>query len=319
MRIYNTSTSYNKMKKQTYLQRKLRSGLKHWQFYIILLLPVSYIIIFAYIPMYGVLYAFQDYSIAKGVLGSEWVGLKHFKQFLSSPSSFRVILNTLRLGIYGLIAGFPIPIILAIALNEVGNKFYKKTVQMVTYAPYFISTVVLVGMILQMTDVRIGIINNIIELLGGKQINFMGRAHLFPSIYVWSGIWQGTGYASIIYLAALSNVDPQLHEAATIDGASRIKRVWHVDLPSIRPQIIILLIFSLGNIISIGFEKTYLLQNSLNLSVSEIIATFVYKVGLINANYSFSTAVGLFNTLVNITLLISANYIAKKLFKIGIW
>jgi multiple sugar transport system permease protein/putative aldouronate transport system permease protein len=293
--------------------------LRQWQFYVILALPLVYIIIFAYVPMYGLAYAFIDYSPSKGIFGSAWVGLRHFKQFFSSPSSTAVIFNTLWLGIYGLVAGFPIPIILAVALNEVGNKSYKKVVQMVTYAPYFISTVVLVGMILQVTDLRLGIINNIIDLLGGKRINFMAKSNLFASIYVWSGIWAGAGYGSIIYLAALSAVDPQLQEAATVDGASRIKRIWHVDLPAIRPQIIILLLFNLGRILGIGFEKAYLLQNDLNIKVSEVISTYVYKIGLVYANYSFSTAVGLFNSLISVCLLVTANFMARKLSETSIW
>lgn len=317
MNLHSTSYTVQKLGMlENYIFRKI---LRHWQFYIIIALPVLYIIIFAYIPMYGVLYAFQNYSVTKGVWGSDWVGLKHFKQFLSTPSSTLVIINTLRLGIYSLIAGFPIPIVLAISLNEISSKFYKKTVQMVTYAPYFISTVVLVGMILQITDLRMGIINNIIELLGGERTNFMGKATLFPSIYVWSGIWQSAGYGSIIYLAALSSVDIQLQESAIVDGASRLQRIWHVDLPTIRPQIIILLIFNLGGIVSVGFEKIYLLQNAINLSVSEVISTYVYKVGLINANYSYSTAVGLFNTIVNVILLVAANYMAKKITQTSLW
>ncbi|MDW7656818.1 MAG: ABC transporter permease subunit [Bacillota bacterium] len=293
--------------------------LRQWQFYVILAIPLAYIIVFAYVPMYGIVFAFLDYSPTRGIFGSTWVGLKHFRQFFSSPSSIEVIINTLWLGVYGLVAGFPIPILLAIALNEIGSKSYKKVVQMVTYAPYFISTVVLVGMILQITDLRLGIINNIIEILGGKRINFMAKANLFASIYVWSGIWQGAGYGSIIYLAALSSVDPQLQEAAIVDGASRVKRIWHVDLPAIRPQIIILLLFNLGRILGIGFEKTFLLQNDLNIKVSEVISTYVYKVGLIYANYSFSTAVGLFNSLVSVCLLVAANYMARKLSDTSIW
>lgn len=298
---------------------RLNKSLKHWQFYVIILLPLIYLIIFHYIPMYGILLAFKNYSVRKGIWGSEWVGLKYFRQFLSTPSCLRIILNTLRLGVYGLVAGFPIPIILAVSLNEIGNRTYKKTVQMVTYAPYFISTVVLVGMILQVTDLRLGIINNITDMLGGERINFMGKANLFPSIYVWSGIWQGAGYGSIIYLAALSGVDPQLEEAAIVDGASRLQRIWHVDLPAIRPTIVILLIFRLGSIISVGFEKTYLMQNDLNLSTSEVISTYVYKVGLINADYSFSTAIGLFNTLINVTLLVFANFFSKKITETSLW
>lgn len=304
---------------RTKLKKIGRQALTQWQFYLMLLLPLTYVIVFSYIPMSGVVMAFKDYSVSKGIFGSDWVGLKHFMQFLSSPSSIDVIWNTLSLGVYSLVAGFPIPILLAIALNEVGNQRFKKVVQMVTYAPYFISTVVMVGLIMQVTDMRTGIINNILQLFGQEPINFLGEPDLFQSLYVWSGIWQTAGYSAIIYLAALSGVSKELQEAAIVDGASRIKRIWHIDLPAIRPQIIILLIFNVGSIMSIGFEKVYLMQNSMNMSKSEVIATFVYKIGLVNADYSFSTAVGLFNSIVGFILLISVNGLAKKFSDTSIW
>lgn len=293
--------------------------LSHWQFYLIIALPLLYIIVFCYVPMYGVLMAFQRFSPSKGIWGSTWVGLQNFQQFFSSPSSVKTIWNTLVIGVYSLVAGFPIPIILAVALNEVGNRFFKKTVQMVTYAPYFISTVVLVGMMFQIMDLRNGIVNHFITALGGEAINFMGEANLFRHIYVWSGIWQGAGYSSIIYIAALAGVSKELQEAAIIDGATRLKRIWHVDLPAIAPQIIILLIFNVGSVMGVGYEKVLLMQNSLNTSKSEVISTFVYKVGLVNADYGFSTAVGLFNSLISIILLTSTNFIAKKLSDTSLW
>lgn len=263
--------------------------------------------------------AFERYSPKKGLFGSEWVGLANFKQFFSSPSSLRVIWNTLRLGLYSLIAGFPLPIIFAVALNEISARKFKKTVQMVSYAPYFISTVVLVGMLIQVTDPRLGIINKIISALGGKPINFMGEPGMFDHLYVWSGIWQSLGYNSVIYIAALSGVSKELQEAAVVDGATRLQRIWHVDLPAIRPQIIILLIFNVGSILNIGFEKIYLMQNKLNMTNSEIIATFVYRVGLVNADYGFSTAVGLFNSVISLILLTVTNAIAKRLTDTSIW
>ena len=293
--------------------------LSHWQFYAIFFLPLLYIIVFAYIPMPGVLMGFQRYSVSRGVFGSPWVGLRHFRQFFASPSSFNIILNTLRLGVYSLVAGFPIPIILALALNEVGSKFFKKTVQMVTYAPYFISTVVVVGMIMQMSDLRYGLFNKIGVLFGGSAVNLMASPGFFPHIYVWSGIWQVAGYSAVIYLAALAGVDRELQEAARVDGVTRIQRIRYVDLPSITPQIIILLIFGVGSVMGIGFEKAFLMQNNLNLSRSEIIATFVYKTGLVNSDYSFATAVGLFNSLVSIVLLVSTNTIAKKFTETSLW
>lgn len=292
---------------------------KHWQFYLIMALPLAYVIIFHYIPMGGILMAFQRFSPRKGLWGSPFVGFQHFRQFLTSPSSGQIIWNTLSLGLYSLVAGFPIPILLAIGLNEVGNQKFKKTVQMVTYAPYFISTVVLVGMLMQVTDVRTGLFNRFIGLFGAEAINFFGRPELFPTIYVLSGIWQTAGYSAIIYLAALSGVSSELQEAAIVDGASRIKRIWHVDLPCIRPQVVILLIFNVGALMNIGFEKVYLMQNNLNISRSEVISTFVYKVGLMNADYSFSTAVGLFNAIISFVLLLITNHLAKKLGETGVW
>lgn len=305
------------------LQDRMRRGVKqmrkHWQFYLLIALPLIYIIIFCYVPMPGVLMAFERYSPQKGLIGSEWVGLQHFQQFLSSPSSLRIIWNTLRIGLYSLIAGFPIPIILAVAINEVGNKKFKKSVQMITYAPYFISTVVLVGILSQITDPRLGVVNKIIEMFGGEAINFMGNPAMFDHLYVWSGIWQGVGYSAVIYIAALAGVSKELQEAAIVDGASRWKRIWHVDLACIRPQIIIMLIFNVGNVLNIGYEKIYLMQNDLNIQRSEVISTFVYKVGLVNADYGFSTAVGLFNAIISIILLTVTNMIAKKVSDTSIW
>ncbi len=312
-----TKTNKNKKKRRALIDLRLMK--RHWQFYLLIALPLLYIIIFCYVPMPGILMAFERYSPSKGLLGSQWVGFQNFKQFFASPSNTRLIWNTLRIGLYSLIAGFPIPIILAIAVNEVANKRFKKTVQMVTYAPYFISTVVLVGILSQITDPRLGIINKIIELLGGNAINFMGDPKMFDHLYVWSGIWQGVGYSSVIYIAALAGVSKELQEAAVVDGAARWERIWHVDLPSIRPQIVILLIFNVGNVLNIGYEKVYLMQNDLNIQKSEIISTFVYKVGLVNADYGFSAAVGLFNALISIVLIMIANAVAKKTAETSIW
>ncbi|NMA83232.1 MAG: sugar ABC transporter permease [Epulopiscium sp.] len=290
-----------------------------WQFYLMLLPPLLYILTFHYTPMFGIVMAFKKFSVSRGIWGSQWVGFTHFKQFLASPSSLRIIWNTLYLGIYTLIVGFPIPILLAIGLNEVGNQRFKKTVQMVTYAPYFISTVVMVGLVMQITDLRTGVINDLLRLVGKDPINFFGSATIFPSLYVWTGIWQTTGYSAIIYLAALSGVSKELQEVAIVDGASRLQRIWHIDLPAIRPQIIILLIFNVGAVMNIGFEKVYLMQNPLNMATSEVIATFVYKIGLVNADYSFSTAVGLFNSVISFILLITVNELAKRFSDTGVW
>lgn len=300
-------------------EKKHKMKNSNWQFWVIIAIPLIYAIVFAYIPMGGVILAFKDYSIKKGILGSDWVGLRYFKQFLLSPSSSKVIWNTLVLGFYSLIASFPIPILLAVGLNEIKAVKFKKTVQMVTYAPYFISTVVMVGMLMQMTDLRIGIINKLLGLFGVGPINFFGNASIFRGLYVWSGVWQVTGYSAIIYIAALAGVSPELKEAAIVDGASRMKRIWHVDLPAIRPTIVTMLIFACGNMINIGFDKVYLMQNSMNLARSEVIATFVYKVGLVNADYGFSTAAGLFQSLVSFLMLIAVNRLSKVITETSLW
>ncbi|HPY94184.1 MAG TPA: ABC transporter permease subunit [Clostridia bacterium] len=303
------------------LQGSRRNRIKssNWQFWAIIALPLLYVAIFLYAPMGGIAMAFVDYSPRRGIFGSPFVGFKWFNQYLTTPSGLSTIANTLRIGIYSLLAGFPIPILLAIGINEVNSRKFKKTVQMVTYAPYFISVVVMVGMLMQFTDLRLGIINRLIAASGGKPINFFGSAAIFPHLYVWSGIWQTMGYSSILYLAALSGVSKELQEAAIVDGATRLKRIWHVDLPEISSTLIIMLIFSIGSIMSVGFEKVYLMQNALNTRSSEIISTFVYKVGLQNGNYSFSTAVGLFNSLVGFVLLVGVNRLSRKLTDTSVW
>ena len=296
---------------------KIKSA--NWQFWVIIAVPIIYAIIFAYIPMAGIVLAFQDFSIRKGIFGSEWVGLRYFKQFLTSTSSVLVIKNTLILGIYSFLASFPVPILLAIGINEMRAKRYKKAVQMVTYAPYFISIVVLVGMMMQMMDLRSGIINVFIQKLGFSPINFFGDPKIFRHLYVWSGVWQSAGYASIIYLAALSGVSKELQEAAIVDGANRVKRILHVDIPAILPTIIIMLIFNCASIVSIGLDKVFLMQNSLNASVSEVISTFVYKVGVVNSNVGFSTAAGLFQSVVSFVLLVIVNRVCKKITENSLW
>ena len=296
---------------------KIKSA--NWQFWVIIAVPIIYAVIFAYIPMAGIVLAFQDFSIRKGIFGSAWVGLRYFKQFLTSTSSVLVIKNTLILGIYSFLASFPVPILLAIGINEMRAKRYKKAVQMVTYAPYFISIVVLVGMMMQMMDLRSGIINVFIQKLGFSPINFFGDPKIFRHLYVWSGVWQSAGYASIIYLAALSGVSKELQEAAIVDGANRVKRILHVDIPAILPTIIIMLIFNCASIVSIGLDKVFLMQNSLNASVSEVISTFVYKVGVVNSNIGFSTAAGLFQSVVSFVLLVIVNRVCKKITENSLW
>lgn len=302
--------------KKNDVMRKLK---KNWQLYIILLVPIILVAIFSYGPMYGIQIAFKDYIANKGIWGSEFVGLKHFEQFITSHQFPRLLWNTLMISVYSLLAGFPIPIILAIAINECRSVKFKKAVQMVTYAPYFISTVIMVGIVLMFLASPSGLINQIIGIFGIEPINFMGVPKYFKSIYVWSGIWQSMGFSSIIYIAALSGIDQTLYEAVTVDGASRWQKIIHIDIPSLMPTIIILLIMNFGSIMSIGYEKILLMQNPLNMPTSDVISTFVYRMGLENAQYSFSSAVGLFNSIINLVLLIIVNKIAKKVGETSLW
>lgn len=296
-----------------------RSFRRHWQLYLILLPGLLYFIVFKYVPMVNAVIAFKDYNVVAGIWGSPWVGFKHFALFFNNPVFWTLLQNTLMLSLYALLVGFPIPIMLAIGLNEVTNGFFRRTVQMVTYAPYFISTVVMVSMIMLLFAPRLGIVSVAMQNLGLTPPNFLGRPDFFPSIYVWSGIWQNTGYSAIVYLAALAGIDPTLYEAAKVDGASRIQKILNIDLPGIMPVMVIILILTVGNLLAIGFEKVYLLQNPLNLSTSEIIPTYVYKVGLLNANFSFATAVGLFNSLINMVLLVMVNAWARRVGEISLW
>ena len=303
-------------------RKSVWAGMKeNYQLYLVLILPVAYIIIFRYLPMYGAQIAFRNYRVSKGIWASDWVGLYHFQRFVTSYQFGRVMINTLGINVYQLIAGFPIPIILALSLNSTNIYRLKKIAQTTTYIPHFISTVVMVGIILQFLSPRIGIFNMIRDLVGLERLHFIAEPTYFKSIYVWSGIWQSTGWGSIIYLAALSSVDPFLHEAATIDGATKFQRVLHIDIPGILPTAIILLILNAGRMMNVGFEKVFLMQNELNLRASEVIQTYVYKVGLASAtaNYSYSTAIGLFNSVINLILIMTVNRIARKLGDTSLW
>lgn len=303
----------------TPIMRLKRSFKRHWILYLMLAVPVVYILTFAYAPMVELLMAFEDYRPTRGILGSKWVGLKHFERFVSMPVFWTLLKNTLAISLYSLAAGFPIPIILALALNEVRSSKLKKTVQMVSYAPYFISTVVMVGILLQFFSTQFGPVNIVRRMLGLDAINFMGEQSMFRSLYVWSGVWQGSGYGAVIYIAAIAGIDPQLHEAALIDGANRFQRLWHVDVPGILPTVVIMLIMNCGSIMSVGYEKIYLMQNSLNSSVSEVISTYVYKIGLKDAQYSFSAAVGMFNSVINFILLVLVNGISRRVSETSLW
>lgn len=295
----------------------LREMKRHWQLYVFLLLPVVWLLVFCYYPMFGVQIAFKDFSASKGIWGSPWVGFKHFENFFTSYKFWQILWNTLKLSLYSLAVSFPLSILFALLLNALRSLRYKKFVQNITYIPHFISTVVVVGILMQIFSPTTGLYGHIFRLLGGEGYppDILGQAGSFIHIYVWSGIWEGLGWGSIIYVAALSSVDPELHEAAMIDGATRLKRLLYIDLPSIIPTISIQLILSAGGILNVGFEKVFLLQNNLNLSTSEIISTYIYKVGLASGSGSFSygAAVGLFNSLVNGVILVLVNRLAGRL------
>lgn len=299
---------------RTFGQRIARELRKNWGLYLLVALPLLYLILFKYWPMYGVQIAFRNYSPARTIETSPWVGLKYFEKFMSNYQFKRILSNTIIISLYSL-ATFPLPILLAVMLNYVTHAKFKKTVQMVSYMPHFISTVVMVGIILQFLDVRSGLLNMVIGVFGVEPINFMAKPQYFRMIYVLSGVWQSLGYNSIIYIAALSGVSPELHEAAIVDGANILKRIWHIDLPGILPTISILLIMQCGSILSVGYEKIYLMQNSLNNAVSEVISTYVYKQGIAAAmpQYSYATAIGLFVSLVNVVMLLIVNTTTSKL------
>lgn len=298
---------------------KLAKYRRTWQLYAIAATPILLFLIFNYIPMIGNLIAFQDYSIRKGLFGSDFVGLKFFHQFINLPIFWNILRNTISLSMLGIAIGFPMPIILALAFNEIGNAKMKKTMQTITYAPYFISTVVMVSILMQVFSYRFGVVNQIIMAFGGAKIDFMATPSFFRPLYVFSNVWQTAGYSAILYIAALSSIDSTLYEAATIDGASKFRRVIHIDIPGILPTIIITLILSTGSILSIGFEKVFLMQNPANYSVSEIISTYVYKIGIKQAQLSLSTAIGLFNAVVNFMLLMVVNTVAKKASQISLF
>jgi len=286
--------------------------------YLLLLFPVVYVIFFNYVPIYGVLMAFKRFTPRQGVWGSPWVGFYHFQRFFNSPLFFQILRNTLVLSVYSIIAGFPFPLILAIFINHSIFRKLKKTVQTITFAPYFLSTVILVGLIMQILDLRTGVVNILLTSLGFKEVDFMGSPELFPHVYVWANIWKSTGYSAVIYIAALAAVDPTMHEAAIIDGATLWQRIWYIDLPSIRLIIMIMLILSMGGILSSDFERAFLLQTPLNLPASEVITTYVYKVGLGvggsgRADYSFGTAIGLFQNVIGVIMTLSVNKLVNAI------
>lgn len=300
--------------------RRIKATLRReYPLYLLALPAVIYLFIFHYMPMYGVQIAFKDFLAVKGIEGSPWVGLKHFQRFFSSYMFDRLLFNTLILSIMQMLISFPAPIILALLLNQVTNRGFKKVVQTVTYAPHFISMVVMVGMLNLFLSPNTGIVNLMISSLGGEKIFFMGEPQYFRWLYVFSGVWQSAGWGSIIYLAALSSVDPGLYEAARIDGCNRLGLVIHIDIPSMLPTCVIMFIMNMGNLMSLGYQKAFLMQNDLNLSVSEIIETYVYKTGLIDSQFSYSSAIGVFTSVINIALLFGANWLSKRVTENSLW
>ncbi len=294
---------------------------RNWQLYVLLFLPVLWLIVFRYAPMYGAQIAFRQYSPAFGIEGSPWVGFANFIRFFNSPKFEPVIVNTLVLSFYSLIAGFPIPIMLALSLNQVKTRMFRNSVQMITYAPHFISTVVLVGMLFQFLHPRVGFTAVIAQAFDMKPPNWMGSPGAFRHIYVWSGVWQEMGFSAIIYLAVLSTIDPALHEAAVVDGANRLQRIRYIDIPGLLPTAMVLLVLSTGRVLEIAFEKVYLMQSALNLGVAEVINTYVYKVGLLSPilDFSYATAIGLLKGIVGLLLLIAVNHAARRLTENSVW
>lgn len=300
-------------------KNKFRFLIRDWQLYAFLVPGILLTILFHYVPMYGILYAFQDFNIYKGFMNSPWVGLKHFKVFTESYYFWQLIGNTVRISLTGFVFTFPLPIILALLLNELKSKAIKKTVQTISYFPHFISTVVVVGMLVQFTTPSDGIVNQFIKMLGGAPIDFMVEEGWFLPLYVITGIWQSVGWSSIIYLAALSSIDVEQYEAAIVDGASRFKQMLYISIPGILPTITILLILAIGSLFSVSFEKVLLMQNPLTLETSDVLNTYIYRTGLLNGEYSLSTAVNLFQTVINAVLLIAANTISRKTSENSLW
>lgn len=307
------------MNKLNYIKKQIQ---KNWQLYVLLFLPLLYVIVFKYVPMAGVTLAFKDFKFKLGIFGSEWVGLENFVKFLESYQFKRVFSNTIILSLYTLLAGFPLPIIFALILNCVKDGPFKKFSQTTVTLPHFISTTVIVGMLFQIFDARTGLYGGLVELITGEYPkNIFAESGAFRHLYVWSGVWKGFGWGSIIYIASLSSVDPSYHEAAQIDGASRFQRVRYIDFPTIVPTVVTMLILRMGSVITLGFEKAYLMQNSFNISTSDIIATYQYSVSMASsrADFSYATAIGLFNNVIELVLVIIVNKISRKVSETSLW
>lgn len=311
------NSSLAQAKRPTRIQRQLRRVLSSWQLYVMLVPTLAYLFLFNYMPIYGVQIAFRDFRGSRGIWGSQWVGLKHFIRFINYPNFWPILRNTLVISLYSL-ATFPCSVILALLFNEIDNRFFKRTVQMVAYAPHFISTVVVCSMLTLFLN-RNGLINNLLAAVGVPRTDYLTYPEYFASIYVWSGVWQSVGFGTVIYMSALSSVPGELIEAARIDGATRMRIVWHINIPTILPTIVTMLILRCGSILGVGFEKVFLLQNSLNLDASQVISTYVYDLGIQRAQYSYSSAIGLLNTVVNVILLMIVNKISRKVTQVGLW
>lgn len=305
--------------KHTFLYRLRRDLKRNWMLWIMFLPVFAYYAIFNYAPMYGIVIAFKDYKVRRGILGSPNVGFKYFERFFSSYNFWELIQNTLGISVYSLVVGFPLAILFALMLHYLTTPRLKKTVQMVSYAPYFISTVVICGMMTIFMDPTNGVFNKFRMFFGMESVAFLSVPEWFKTIYVLSGVWQGMGWSAIIYISALAGVDGELHEAAIIDGATKIQRIWYIDIPSIQATIIMLLIMQLGSLMNVGFEKVYLLQNDLNFRASDIISTYTYRVGLVNSDFGYSTAIGLFNTVINLIILIGSNTLSRKVTGDSLW
>ncbi|WP_123043352.1 ABC transporter permease [Cohnella candidum] len=299
--------------------RLLTRMARRYDLYLMLLLPIAWYLIFQYGPLYGLQIAFKNFVPSKGILGSRWVGFDHFERFFDSYYFGRLLWNTLTINLFSLLIAFPIPIFLALIVTEIRSKSFSKWLQNVTYLPHFISVVVIVGILSVFLSPTSGPVNKLIEAFGGSPISFMESAGWFKTIYISSNIWQSMGWQSIIYIAALSGVNPQLYEAAKMDGASRLRRIWHVSLPGIIPVIVILLILDVGHFMNIGFEKILLMQNNLNLDSSDVISTFVYTTGVLQGEYSYTAAIGLFNSVINLILLLLVNRFARKTAETSLW
>ena len=316
----NNTTAKSKSVGKIPMKNRLGNVLKSWQLYVLLIPALLWAIIFAYYPMYGVIIAFKDYKVRQGILASPWAVplFKYFQQFFSTSIAVNSIKNTVLISLLSLVIAFPIPIIFALLLNQIRSLKMKKTIQTISYAPYFMSNVVIVSLITVFFSAN-GVVNSAITSMGGETVLFTSLPEWFRPLFIGTNIWQSMGFNAVIYIAALTSISPEYYEAATIDGASRFQRVLYIDIPMIMPTVILMLVLQIGNIMNIGYEKAYLMQNGSNTIVSELISTYVYKVGLQTAQYSFATAVGLFNSVVNFIILVIANWVAKKISDISIF